>query len=172
MYTTINLRITRYVLMFVLLTTISCTATQTATQTDEKTGGQSLDDMAKAVVEALNANDLTPLDAYLPDVDIAREIAPKETTGLSDTEIEEVLIGDLRTKLLENFENVRKGLEKPNDQIRLTGMDVEPSENAFPSVLSLKIEAPGKTGSIPVTFDEMNGKFYLFEILLSVNALK
>ncbi len=159
-------------LSFLGLVFFSCSSTKSTVQTSDSTEDQSLEQMAKALVEALNANDLTPLDAFLPDADMARAIAPNETKGLSDSEIENVLIADLKNKLLGDFANIRKGLNSPKDQITMTGIDVEESDTNFPSVVSIKVESPGKKGSIPVTFQELDGQFCIFEILLSSNTLK
>ena len=157
---------------------VGCDSTKKAGQTEDGENGRivSPEYFAKQIFNyVVNAKDLDDM-AYFPYAEIARKISPKETEALSDEEIMEKLLVPQRDKLKQDVMNIRAQFEdvgQSTSDAQFTGFKEETEAKIGDiSVMSIYFKSGDLKGTIPITYNQSELGYYIFEILVSTRNLK
>jgi hypothetical protein len=134
----------------------------------------SLFGLCYAFTNTVATNDFGHIGHYFPNAEVARQLSPKETGGMTDEDIEKNLLAPLRERLEANVENLRRDAEKKGleySHIAMIREELQPRENeSMPvDVVTILLGSDRITGTVPVTFSEIDGKFYIFEVLFTTD---
>jgi hypothetical protein len=132
--------------------------------------------MASAFAYALYQNDFASLSNYLPTVGVVRQIAEKETSGMSDKEVQEKMVKMVVDRFEANFNKLQEGIDENDiDRTKLKykeyKVEADPNSSLAPVPMQIIFGYDGKDEgfNIPVTMVEIDNKCTLFEILMTSN---
>ncbi len=134
-------------------------------------------EVCDAFVASLQSGAVRPLETFFPTVDLAKTIAPKETSGKSDEEIKTQMVDGLINRFKGNLIQLQEAAKLNRVNLRsLTIKNCLYNESTdpetVPRVLSIEVMDNNKTYTIPVTVLTFEKKTYLFEILNTQNVFK
>ncbi|MCB0502174.1 MAG: hypothetical protein KDD32_05785 [Bacteroidetes bacterium] len=168
-------RILAVILLMISLSMVSCKSTQPIEINTQEDRDNVLESFAQDVFKFVIQDKSSVLDRHLPTINVVREMYMSEVEGKSDEEIE-VLILQLKERLIENAEKVRKGIKESGHNLKLTeyaGYIPYPDQaNGSVEVMSIQLKNGSKEGAIPITFDLEDGIVYFLEILMTTNVIK
>ncbi|MBS1811416.1 MAG: hypothetical protein JST84_24860 [Acidobacteria bacterium] len=134
--------------------------------------------LAKAFVSAVQANNPALLKAWHPTPVLVRMLEPERTKKLSDDAIKQTFLAPLQKKLAKDFANFQASAQKSSIELgKLQYVNFqlqrdEPSSANKPVACTITYSYGDKQGTFAVTVLEKQGKWYLFEVLRSVNIFE
>jgi hypothetical protein len=157
---------------------VQCSAAIPAQQTDTNDKpAASLEEVADIFVQAAAKGSVEDLKIYFPDVALARLLSPEKSATQTDKKIEEEMLAPLVARFTQNIMAIHDQIESagiPFDEVSLIGTQIEPSKDPalVPRVLTIVLGTNQRSAKVPVTYLELDGRFYLFEILFTSNLFK
>lgn len=168
-------RIIAVILLMISLSIVSCKTIQPVEINTQEDRESVLDAFAQDVFKFVIQDKSSVLDRHLPTIFVVREMYMSEVEGKSDEEIEDLIL-QLKERLIENAEKVRKGIKEAGYNLKLTeytGYTPYPDQaNGSVEVMSIQLKNGSKEGAIPITFDLEDGIVYFLEILMTTNIIK
>jgi hypothetical protein len=134
------------------------------------------DQIAKAFLQSIKSRDFHNLQMLTPTVPVWRKLSPEQTAKLSDKELKEKIEKSVVVKLRKDFNNIIEDAKmKQIDLSRLEFLEAKIAEagdrgNA-PVGLEIGYSYNGKKSSFALSVAELDGKYYLLEILRSYQVL-
>jgi hypothetical protein len=143
------------------------------TTAQEAASGEQL---AKGFLESLQSGDFESLQRLTPTLPAWRAMAPEVIKNLSDDELREKIDKVVTAKLRKDFNNIledakAKGIDLTQlkfSEVKWSGETPRPND---PRGLEVFYTYNEKKGSLALTVTEVDGKYYLREILRSYRVL-
>lgn len=133
--------------------------------------------LATTIMNAILQDDISKLKDYQPTTDLLRSLYPELAGEMTDKELEEKFIIPLSQRFQGNIDNVQAEIKEEKidlDKIKFKEYSIEKmyDDKSMPSAMSIQFYYGEKEESIPVTVMEVEGKWYIFEMLISTNIFK
>jgi len=131
--------------------------------------------LSTAFISAVQANNPALLKEWYPTPALVRMLEPERTKKLSDAAIKRTFLVPLQKKLAKDFENFQASAQKRSIDLRklqYLNFQLQRDNSGIahkPIACTITYSYGDKQGAFTVTVLEKQGKWYLFEILLSVN---
>lgn len=136
-----------------------------------------LDNLASAFLEVFSSGNTDALDDYMINADIARQLSPDRTKGMSDSQIEEQMIDPLKKRFAENLDAIWKQVdaeELAGAEFQIISLSEDESNDSpmVPRAVTLSFAADGKNARVPFTYVSVGDNLYVLEILFSTEIFK
>jgi hypothetical protein len=162
---------TMYKIALILIVALfSCSASvATANQTSEV-------QLAKAFLESIQSRDFNRLQSLTPSLPVLRKVLPEELKNLSDKALKARIEKLAMVKLRKDFNNILEDAKaKQIDLAQLEFLNAElhdgESKDNKARAMEVFYSYKGKKGSFALSVAEIEGKYYLAEILRSYQVL-
>ncbi|MBR9859201.1 hypothetical protein GYB22_00320 [bacterium] len=131
---------------------------------------KALSAISKAFTKAIVENDLSDIQEFYPNVEVAKALAPKETEGKTADEIKSEMLDPLVQRFETNVKNIQTEMEVHKvNKSTFSLVNYKFAENddptVLPRVLSIEYDNNGTGINIPVTVAKIGLNYYVFEIL-------
>lgn len=134
-------------------------------------------EICDAFVATLQTGNSRPMEQYFPTLDLAKTIAPNETSGKTDEQIKTEMVDALINRFKENLHKLQEAAKL--NRITLQSLTVknclynESSDpETVPRVLNIEVMDNNGSYTIPVTVLKFENKTYVFEILNTQNVFR
>jgi hypothetical protein len=139
-------------------------------------GQKSEETLAKAFLESIKSRNFKGLQLLTPTLSMWRQELPDELKNLSDKELKARIEKSMMVKLRKDFNNILKDAKaKHIDLTQLEFLNAElregESKKNAPKGLEIYYSYKGKKGSFALSVIEIEGNYYLAEILRSYRVL-
>jgi hypothetical protein len=134
------------------------------------------DQLAKAFLQSIKSRDFHNLQLLTPSLPVWRKLSPEQSAKLSDKELKETIEKSVIVKLRKDFNNIIEDAKKKQiDLSRLEFLEAKRAETGdqgnAPVGLEVVYSYKGKKSSFALSVAELDGKYYLLEILRSYQVL-
>jgi hypothetical protein len=134
------------------------------------------DQLAKAFLQSIKSRNFKNLQVLTPTLPVWRKLSPEPIANLSDKELKEKIEKSVIVKLRKDFNNIMEDAKvKQIDLSRLKFLETKMAETGdqgnAPVGLEVVYSYNGKKSSFALSVAELDGKYYLLEILRSYRVL-
>jgi hypothetical protein len=131
---------------------------------------------AKGFLESLQSSDFARLQGLTPTMPVWRVIAPEKDKKLSDEELRKKIDSLVTVKLRKDFDNIvkdakAKGIDLSQIKFSEAILDDGVRKSHTPRALTVFYIYNGKKSSFALSVTEVDGKYYLLEILRSYGVV-
>lgn len=134
-------------------------------------------EMANTIMNAILQDDISMLETYQPTTDLLKSLYPEMAGSLTDKELKAKFLEPLAQRLQGNIDNIQAEIKKEKidlKKIKFKEYSIEKmhDDDKMPFAMSIQFYYGKEEEAIPVTVLEVEGKWYIFEILISTNIFK
>ncbi len=136
------------------------------------------DAFAEKLMLAIINNDVASIEKHQPTTEVVKEMVPEIKEKMSDDDIKNQLLIPLQQRFQANVDNVQSEIKEESIDVskiqykKFYIETVEGNNESMPLAMSITFDYKGKEEAIPLTIKEINGEWYVFEILMSTNIFK
>lgn len=135
---------------------------------------EKLNSFSKDFIKAFQYRSIDTLLRLTPEIDVLKKMFPDELSGKSDEEIKTMLANGY-TKLRGDFENILSEAEREKielSKIEFVSVNVDTSELSRAQIIGCEVnyKIVERAGSFAIVVSIYENRFYIFEILRSVEV--